>query len=237
MTRSTRRRSARRCRGRACVSCRSRVRISRPWRRCCTRPGKCSSSSVPSAFTRFAAILPNSALSLPRASDASMNCCAGTVGHGTSANRPADRGWRLASIWKVSTSRSRPWTTRSPGRISKTLPAACSTTFCIGVLIACSGDRVRVRSERVQDRARLRGVVGADAQTEFSGGKEKLGSITTNRATVTSAKCSSCNLGDARVGQAQGALADWINALQAKKPKRVAAVALANKLRQSAGRS
>ena len=31
-------------------------------------------------------------------------------------------------------------------------------------------------------------------------------------------------------GKRKGALADWINALQAKKPKRVAAVALANKL-------
>jgi len=63
-----------------------------------------------------------------KASDASMNCCAGTVGHETSAI--ANRPWLAwPSIWKVSTSRSRPWATRSPGRISKTLPAACSTRF------------------------------------------------------------------------------------------------------------
>jgi len=31
-------------------------------------------------------------------------------------------------------------------------------------------------------------------------------------------------------GKRKGTLADWINALQARKPKRVAAVALANKL-------
>jgi len=73
--------------------------------------------------------------------------------------------------------------------------------------------------------------LGLTPRQNSSGGKEKL-APSPNRATATSAKMLVVGATSviARAGKRKGALADWINALQAKKPKRVAAVALANKL-------
>ena len=73
--------------------------------------------------------------------------------------------------------------------------------------------------------------LGATPRQNSSGGKEKLGSITKQgnryiRKMLVVGATSVMRV----AGKRKGALADWINALQAKKPKRVAAVALANKL-------
>ena len=64
-----------------------------------------------------------------------------------------------------------------------------------------------------------------------SGGKEKLGAITKQgnryiRKMLVVGATSVLRV----VGKRKGALADWINALRARKPERLAAVALANKL-------
>ena len=64
-----------------------------------------------------------------------------------------------------------------------------------------------------------------------SGGKEKLGAITKQgnryiRKLLVTGATSVLRV----VGKRKGALADWINALRARKPERVVAVALANKL-------
>jgi len=73
--------------------------------------------------------------------------------------------------------------------------------------------------------------LGLTPRQNSSGGKEKLGSITKQgnryiRKMLVVGATSVMRV----AGKRKGALADWINALQAKKPKRVAAVALANKL-------
>lgn len=64
-----------------------------------------------------------------------------------------------------------------------------------------------------------------------SGGKEKLGAITKQgnryiRKMLVTGATSVLRV----AGKRKGALADWINALRARKPERLVAVALANKL-------
>ena len=73
--------------------------------------------------------------------------------------------------------------------------------------------------------------LGLTPRQNSSGGKEKLGSITKQgnryiRKMLVVGATSVMRV----AGKRQGALADWINALKAKKPQRVVAVALANKL-------
>lgn len=73
--------------------------------------------------------------------------------------------------------------------------------------------------------------LGLTPRQNSSGGKEKLGSITKQgnryiRKMLVVGATSVLRV----VGKRKGALADWINALRARKPERLAAVALANKL-------
>jgi transposase len=73
--------------------------------------------------------------------------------------------------------------------------------------------------------------LGLTPRQNSSGGKEKLGAITKQgnryiRKMLVVGATSVLRV----VGKRKGALADWINALRARKPERLAAVALANKL-------
>jgi len=73
--------------------------------------------------------------------------------------------------------------------------------------------------------------LGLTPRQHSSGGKEKLGAITKQgnryiRKMLVVGATSVLRV----VGKRKGALADWINALRARKPERLAAVALANKL-------
>jgi transposase len=73
--------------------------------------------------------------------------------------------------------------------------------------------------------------LGLTPRQNSSGGKEKLGSITKQgnryiRKMLVTGATSVLRV----AGRRKGALADWINALRARKPERVVAVALANKL-------
>jgi len=73
--------------------------------------------------------------------------------------------------------------------------------------------------------------LGLTPRQNSSGGKEKLGSITKQgnryiRKMLVTGATSVLRVAHKR----KGALADWINALRARKPERVVAVALANKL-------
>src|SRR4249920_2458221 len=73
--------------------------------------------------------------------------------------------------------------------------------------------------------------LGLTPRQHSSGGKEKLGAITKQgnryiRKVLVVGATSVLRV----VGKRKGALADWINALRARKPERLAAVALANKL-------
>jgi transposase len=73
--------------------------------------------------------------------------------------------------------------------------------------------------------------LGLTPRQNSSGGKETLGSITKQgnryiRKMLVVGATSVLRV----VGRRKGALADWINALRARKPERLAAVALANKL-------
>ena len=73
--------------------------------------------------------------------------------------------------------------------------------------------------------------VGLTPRQNSSGGKEKLGAITKQgnrylRKLLVTGATSVLRV----AGKRKGALADWINALRARKPERVVAVALANKL-------
>ncbi len=73
--------------------------------------------------------------------------------------------------------------------------------------------------------------VGLTPRQNSSGGKEKLGAITKQgnrylRKLLVTGATSVLRV----VAKRKGALADWINALRARKPERVVAVALANKL-------
>ena len=73
--------------------------------------------------------------------------------------------------------------------------------------------------------------LGLTPRQNSSGGTEKLGAITKQgnryiRKMLVVGATSVLRV----VGKRKGALADWINALRARKPERVAAVALANKL-------
>jgi transposase len=73
--------------------------------------------------------------------------------------------------------------------------------------------------------------LGLTPRQDSSGGKDKLGAITKQgnryiRKMLITGATSVLRV----VGKRKGALADWINALRARKPERVVAVALANKL-------
>ena len=73
--------------------------------------------------------------------------------------------------------------------------------------------------------------LGLTPRQNSSGGKEKLGAITKQgnryiRKMLVTGATSVLRV----AGKRKGALADWINALRARKPERVVAVALANKL-------
>ena len=73
--------------------------------------------------------------------------------------------------------------------------------------------------------------LGLTPRQNSSGGKEKLGAITKQgnryiRKILVTGSTSVLRV----AGKRKGALADWINALRARKPERVVAVALANKL-------
>ena len=73
--------------------------------------------------------------------------------------------------------------------------------------------------------------LGLTPRQNSSGGKEKLGAITKQgnryiRKMLVTGATSVLRV----VGKRKGALADWINALRARKPERLVAVALANKL-------
>lgn len=73
--------------------------------------------------------------------------------------------------------------------------------------------------------------LGLTPRQNSSGGKEKLGAITKQgnryiRKLLVTGATSVLRV----AGKRKGALADWINALRARKPERVVAVALANKL-------
>ncbi|SFJ12474.1 IS110 family transposase [Bradyrhizobium sp. Gha] len=73
--------------------------------------------------------------------------------------------------------------------------------------------------------------LGLTPRQNSSGGKEKLGAITKQgnryiRKMLVTGATSVLRV----VGKRTGALADWINALRARKPERLVAVALANKL-------
>jgi transposase len=73
--------------------------------------------------------------------------------------------------------------------------------------------------------------LGLTPRQNSSGGKEKLGSITKQgnryiRKMLVTGATSVLRV----AGKRKGALADWINALRVRKPERVVAVALANKL-------
>ena len=73
--------------------------------------------------------------------------------------------------------------------------------------------------------------LGLTPRQHSSGGKEKLGAITKQgnryiRKMLVVGATSVLRV----VGKRKGALADWINAVRARKPERLAAVALANKL-------
>lgn len=73
--------------------------------------------------------------------------------------------------------------------------------------------------------------LGLTPRQNSSGGKEKLGSITKQgnryiRKMLVTGATSVLRV----AGKRKGALADWINALRARKPERVVATALANKL-------
>ena len=76
-----------------------------------------------------------------------------------------------------------------------------------------------------------RGWLGLTPKQHSSGGKEKLGAITKQgnryiRKMLVVGATAVLRV----VGKRKGALADWINALRARKPERLAAVALADKL-------
>jgi transposase len=73
--------------------------------------------------------------------------------------------------------------------------------------------------------------LGLTPRQNSSGGKEKLGAITKQgnryiRKMLVTGATSVLRV----AGKRKGALADWINALRARKPERLVAVALANKL-------
>ena len=94
------------------------------------------------------------------------------------------------------------------------------------------GDRgEHSRSQRIQIGERFQRIFGPDASQHSSGGKEKLGAITKkgNRylRKMLVVGCTSV----LRVAHKyKGSLAESIVAMRAKKPERVVAVALANKL-------
>ena len=73
--------------------------------------------------------------------------------------------------------------------------------------------------------------LGLTPRQNSSGGKEKLGAITKQGNRYIRKMLVTGSTSVLRVaGKRKGALADWINALRARKPERVVAVALANKL-------
>ena len=73
--------------------------------------------------------------------------------------------------------------------------------------------------------------LGLTPRQNSSGGKEKLGAITKQGNRYIRKMLVVCARSVLRVaGKRKGALADWINALRARKPERLVAVALANKL-------
>jgi transposase len=183
------------------------------------------------AVNACAATLPSSVLSLPRVSAASMNCwhwrrrmphfpilpaaVACMAGH--------LEGLDL-SIEAVDEEIAKAHRQNPISRLLDEIPG-------IGTLIA-SATAASVPDPGVFKSGRdFAAWLGLTPRQNSSGGKEKLGAITKQgnryiRKMLVTGATSVLRV----AGKRKGALADWINALRARKPERLVAVALANKL-------
>ena len=130
----------------------------------------------------------------------------------------------------ASTKRSTIWRRRSPGRAVDQM-SRFGRDPRLRPADRIGDGRFQSRSQRLQVGKRFQRVSGHYSSQHSSGGKDKLGAITKKGdrylRKMLVVGCTSV----LRVAhEYKGALAEWIVALKARKPERIVAVALANKL-------